>query len=223
MFITAVKTCIVEALDAGFAALASSPIDTSLDLVPNNITIEYPLEVVEWPSILVQFRPSKVQWTGLNPDYYTQYPSGVTISGINYSAVNVTRTCFFEGAIDLQIMAMHSEERDKLWDSVTNLILIGPGSPASNAFYQSITNNDLVALTLLGSTYTPLGDTITAGTPWSPEELTYEASVRIQCIGQFFGTKYDYREPIVEEVSVSGSAYIGQNTDTGIFFNENIH
>ena len=205
MFITAVKTAIVEALDAGFNALATTPINTSLDLVPNSITIEYPLELVEWPSILVQFRPSKVQWFGLNPDSYTTLTSGMTISGTTYSGSNSTRPGYFEGSIDLQIMAMHSEERDRLLDSVSNLILMGQGSPASSAFYASIQANNLIGMTLLPSTYTPLGDSISAGTPWSPEELTYEASVRMSCVGDIYETKYDYSVPNITKITVTGT------------------
>jgi len=211
MFITAVKTAVVEALDAGFNALSINPSDTSLDLTPNSITIEYPLELVEWPAILVQFRPSRIQWSGLNPDVYTVAPSGITISGNNYPGDNSTRTGYFEGSIDLQIMAMHSEERDRLWDSVTNLILMGNGSPASTAFYASIYANDLVGMTLLPDTYTPLGDSITTGTPWSPEELTYEASVRISCIGDFYSTKYDYLVPQITKITSSGTIYTPPN------------
>jgi len=221
MFITAVKTAIVEALNAGFSALASAPVDNSLDLTPNSITIEYPLEMVEWPSMLVQFRPSKIQWSGLNPDSYTTVSSGVTISGVNYPADNSTRTGYFEGSIDLQIMAMHSEERDRLWDSMTNLILMGQGSPASAAFYNSILNNDLVGLTLLPSTFTPLGDSISAGTPWSPEELTYEASIRINCIGDFYESKYDYLVTKVTKVSTTQSGITSSGSNPPVFSVQN--
>jgi len=208
MFITAVKTAIIEALNAGFSSLASSPIDTSLDLTPNSITIEYPLEMVEWPAMFVQFRPSKVQWFGLNPDSYVVSTTGIPISGTSYPATNVTRNGYFEGNIDLQIMAMHSEERDRLFDSVSNLILMGGGSVASTAFYNSIANNDLVGMTILPSTFNILGDSVSAGTPWSPEELTYEASLRISCIGDFYTTKYNYLVPQVTAVVASGTEYI---------------
>jgi hypothetical protein len=208
MFITAVKTAIAEALDAGFNAInVGTPSDTSIDLTPNSITIEYPLELVAWPTILIHFRATKVQWHGLQPDVYSVAPSGITISGVTYSGTNVDRSGYFEGNIDLQIMAMHSEERDRLMDSVANLILMGHGSAASTAFYQSILNNSLVGLTLLPSTYTSLGDSISAGTPWSPEELTYEASMRISCIGDFYATKYDYVIPQITNISTSGTPY----------------
>lgn len=208
MFITAVKTAIVEALDAGFNTInPGTPSDTSLDLTPNSITIEYPLELVAWPTILVHFRTTKVQWHGLQPDTYSVAPSGIVISGTTYSGTNVDRSGYFEGNIDLQIMAMHSEERDRLMDSVANMILMGQGSAGSYAFYQSILNNSLVGLTLLPSTYTSLGDSISAGTPWSPEELTYEASIRIQCIGDFYATKYDYTVPQITTIATSGTPY----------------
>jgi len=208
MFVTAVKTAIVEALEAGFNTLHTGiPSDNSIELTPNSITIEYPLELVAWPTILVQFRASKVQWFGLNPDSYSTASGGITISGTTYSGTTVTRNGYFEGSIDLQIMAMHSEERDRLMDSVTNLILMGGGSAGSSAFYNSIYNNDLVGLTLLPSTYANLGDSISSGTPWSPEELTYEASIRIQCIGDFYETKYNYVSPQITKISASGTPY----------------
>jgi len=196
MFLTATKTAIVEALVSGFQQLASGPSNTSLDLVPNSITIEYPLQQVLWPAIFVQFRPDKVQWTGLMPDQYTTAVSG---------SVTTSRMGYFEGSVDLQIMAMHSEERDKLWDSVVNLVLMGAGSPASTAFYDSIANNDLVSLTFLPDTVTPLGDTVSPGTPFSPEELTYEASVRLRCIGTYSESKYNYPSIAVDEITVSGT------------------
>jgi len=208
MFTTAVKTAIVEALDAGFSALSSYPSNNSLDLTPNSITIEYPLELVEWPAIFVQFRPSKIQWSGLNADLYTAASGGITISGQNYPGTVSSRNGYFEGSIDLQIMAMHSEERDRLYDSVTSLILMGAGSPASSAFRTSIVNNDLIGMTLLMDTFTPLGDSVSAGTPWSPEELTYEASVRINCIGDFYENKYDYLLPQVTKVIASGTQQV---------------
>jgi len=199
MFITGVKTSIVEALNAGFDALGERTSNTTLELTPNSVTIEYPLEEVAWPAVFVQFRPSKSQWTGLGPDQLT------TISGVG---INSTRQLYFEGSLDLQILAMHSEERDRLWDSLVNLITMDPGSPGSYAFYNSINQNNLIALTLLPGTVTSLGDTVSPGTPFSPEELTYEAGIRINCIGETFETKYDQLFQPISEVTVSGTAEI---------------
>jgi len=198
MFITGVKVALVEALNAAFDALGARANNTTKDLTPKSITIEYPMQEVEWPAIFVQFRPTKVQWSGLHPDTWT------VVSGVG----TTSRIGYFEGNIDLQIIALHSEERDRLWDSLYNLVLMNPGSPASHAFYNSLNSNDLVGITLLPSIVANLGDTVAMGTPFSPEELTYEASVRINCVGDFFEHKYDYEDVVVTAVTVSGQQIV---------------
>jgi hypothetical protein len=203
MFTTGVKISIIEGLVAGFNALnptGALPSSTSLDLTPNSVTIEYPLEEVQWPAIYVQFRPTKSQWTGLNPDVFT------TVSG--QSTSSSTRQIYFEGVIDFQILAMHSEERDRLQDSLYNLILMDPTSPASLAFYTSINANDLVAMTILESTVTTIGDSVSLGTPYSAEELTYESTLRVQCVGQAYETKYDNVYQNISAVTTSGSMFV---------------
>ena len=221
MFVTAVKTAIVEALTAGFNVLnAGTPSNTSLDLTPNSITIEYPLEPVQWPAIFVQFRPNKIQWSGINPNNYSTFASGITISGVTYSGTLTSRTGYFEGNIDLQIMAMHSEERDRLFDSVTNMILMDTVSPASVAFTQSIANNNLVGMTLRLDTIAPLGDSVSAGTPFSPEELTYEASIRVGCVGDFYENKYQIIYPQVTKITATGTEVPNIYTTSGTPFTE---
>lgn len=201
MFTTAVKIAIVEALNDAFDALGARATSTTKDLTPKSVTIEYPMQEVQWPAIFIQFRPTRVQWSGLYPDEWIVH-SGTTISGSQAQTVN--RTGYYEGNIDLQILAMHSEERDRLWDSLYNLVLMNPNSPGSQAFYNSLNANDLVGITTLPSTVTSLGDVVSPGTPFSPEELTYEASIRIQCVGDFYEGKYDYDLASLTAVTVSG-------------------
>lgn len=210
MLITGVKIAIVEALVAGFNAINPAPANrqvgipssTTLDLTPNSVTIEYPKEMAHWPAVFVQFRPSKTQWSGLYPDTYT-LPSGQQLYGAQ--AAKLDRTGYFEGSIDLQILALTSEERDQLWDTLYNLILMNPGNPGSYAFYQSLANNNLIGMTILQSTVQTLGDTVAPGTPWSPEEFSYEASVRVQCVGDFYETKFDNLVPTIQTVLLSGT------------------
>ena len=203
MFVTAVKIAMIEALVAGFNALNPAsgnnqlgiPSDTSLDLTPNSVTIEYPMEEIKWPAVYVQFRPTKTQWTGL-------YPDVATVTSVSGSQMN--RWGYFEGNIDLQILALRSEERDRLLDGLYNLVLMNPGSPGSTAFYNSLNGNDLLGITILPGTVKALGDTVGPGTPFSPEELTYEASIRIQCVGDVYEDKYIYTVPNITAVTLSG-------------------
>jgi hypothetical protein len=199
MFITAAKVTLVEAIDAAFSALGQSSKNSTIDLVPRSVTIEYPIEEIEWPAIYVQFRPRLTQYTGLYPDEF----SPVTDQNNNVIAWDEIRQCYFEGSFDLQILAMTSEERDKIWETVTNLILMGGISPGSIAFFDSIANNDLIAMTISDGQVLQVGDTVSPGTPWSPEELTYEASIRVNCIGEFYQNKYNLQLLPLSDVTVT--------------------
>jgi hypothetical protein len=185
MFITAAKIATVEAITSAFNAIGPASSNVTVDLVPRSVTIEYPVEEIEWPAVYVQFRPTITQWTGLSPDLYAPMQSnGVTTS---YDQV---RHGYFEGVFDLQILAMASEERDKIWETLINFFLMNGIAPSSTAFYASIAANDLIGMTFAQGSILQVGDTVSPGTPWSPEELTYETTLRIKCIGEFYENKY---------------------------------
>ncbi len=179
-----------------------TPNNITEELTPTQFNIEYPLIEASWPSIYVHFTPITTQWTGLDPNFY------YVVSGTN---IVCDRQIYFEGYIDFQILAMASEERDKLADSIDNLILFDTLSAGSTAFYDSLYEDDLVGLTILSSKTRPLGDTIVPGTPFSAEALSYEATIRVQCIGQAYEPKYDYNPPILNSVVVSGMTTYGTN------------
>jgi hypothetical protein len=204
MFITAVKIAIIEGIDAGFAALGPVSSNTTTDLVPRAVTIEYPVEEIEWPAIYVQFRPSITQYTGLNPNTYSPIvdENGDTV------AWESIRQGYFEGSFDLQILAMSSEERDKIWETLINLFTMNDMSPGSTALYQSIVHNDLIAITLQQGSIIQVGDTVSPGTPWSPEELSYEATIRIKCIGEFYENKYNQELLPVSAINVTANIVV---------------
>lgn len=183
MFITAVKTQLVEALNLGFSALGPNSQSEGIELVPRSVTINYPEESVDWPAILVQFRStSNVQWTGLDPDNYVPItPNG----GPGTPQWTGQRAIYFEGAVDLTVLALASEERDRLWDTLYDLVLMNPLNPASVAFYGALSSSDLIGMTFNPALVEPIGDVINQGTPWDPDEFTYEASVRLLCIGTY--------------------------------------
>lgn len=178
------------------------PSVTTNELTPTKFNIEYPLVEASWPSVYVHFTPITTQWTGLDPDFY------YVVSGTN---IVCDRQIYFEGYIDFQILALASEERDRLADSIDNLILFDVASPASTAFYNSIYEDDLVGITILSSKTRPIGDTIVPGTPFSAEMLSYEATIRVQCVGQAYEPKYDYNAPILSSIVVSGISTYNTN------------
>ncbi len=211
MYRTAVKTTLITALAAYINTTnpgsafpqGNIPNNTTEELTPTKFNIEYPLVEASWPSIYVHFTPITTQWTGLDPNFY------YIVSGTN---IVCDRQIYFEGYIDFQILAMASEERDRLADSIDNLILFDEFSTGSTAFYNSIYADPLVGMTILSSKTRPIGDTIVPGTPFSAEALSYEATIRAQCVGQAYEPKYDYNPTILHSIVVSGMTTYGVNS-----------
>jgi len=183
MFLTAVKTAMVEALEMAFDAditqVGEKPI-------PRRITIEYAEAEQDWPFILVQVRPTTIKWTGIVPDEY--------IKAEPVDEVNPWRSIrqgYFEASVMLQIMALTSGERDQIWDSVVKLLMMGRKRESSKDFFKSIEEQDLIGITVQEGTVLPIGDTVSQGTPWNPETIAYEASVQFEIVGRFYADEYD--------------------------------
>lgn len=145
----------------------------SLDLAPHYIGIQYPVKEIQWPCMVIQFHPNKVEYAGLSPDSYTP------VLGSNPATMSAIRTIYFEGAWDISIVSTSGAERDRLWDTLFDVFLMDPLNPASNAFYGNFDNYDLMSATLLKGTIEPLGDSIGGQVPWNENLLAYEASVRM--------------------------------------------
>lgn len=209
MFITAAKIATVEAIESAFAALGNMSSNITKDLVPRSVTIEYPVEEVEWPAIYVQFRPTLTQYTGLDPDTFAEIITNGDITGWEQ-----IREGYFEGAFDLQILAMSSEERDKIWETIINFFIMNGMSPGSSAFYSSISANDLISITFAQGSILQVGDTVSPGTPWSPEELTYETTMRIKCVGEFYENKYNVELSPVSSVELIGTLLADNISET---------
>jgi len=177
------------------------------------VDIEYPEDAIDWPGLFVQFRPSSVSWTGINPDGFT----------LNDSSTEYTkfRRGSFEGYFDLSILALSSQERDRLWDSLVELFLFGRDSPATAPFFDTVNSHDLVALTILETAVEPLGDQSSLGTPWDPNILTYEASLRVNVVGQFWADVYNQKllplSAITVRPYVEGQEVFPPNDDQGIW------
>jgi hypothetical protein len=173
MFLSGVKAAIIEGLDAVYGAGYQG------DISVKSIGIDYPMKEKEWPAIFVQFRPSKIEWTGINPKNFEES------SDPDWDWENV-QFCNFEGDIDLQILALTSQERDRIWDAVVQMVLMGRGRADTALFYTVIEGHDLISMTLQQTTLSATGDVVAPGTPWGPDSMAYEASLRLHCTGQFY-------------------------------------
>lgn len=190
MFIVAAKTAIVEALRAvWFISESENELNTELKAsdrpYPRRVTIEYPEEPEDWPFILVQLRPVNISWTGITPD---EIINAGTEESPSFKRIRQGR---FEATCMLQIIALSSEERDRMWDNVVNLLLLGRTRNPTDNFYSVIDTHDLVGMTIMEGSVRPVGDSISMGTPWDPEVLTYEAAIEFDIVGIFYADEYN--------------------------------
>lgn len=233
MFLVAVKTAIVESLrsvwfdeqNVGQEAHIWNPqLDDNDTPLPRRITLEYPEEAEDWPVILIQVRPSTVQWTGIMPDEVIDASLEDGSQPIDYSttadpSVNpsptykLIRQGRFEANVMLQVLALTSMERDRMWDNLVKLLMMGRKKAATNNFYTTLDTHDLVGMTVMEGSITPIGDSIGQGTPWDPELLTYEAALEFQVIGTFYADEYS--EDLVPLTAAKAFEYIAWDGNTG--------
>lgn len=227
MFLVAAKAAIVESLrsvwfvnqNVGQEAHNINPdLDVNpADPAPRRITLEYPIEAEDWPTVLVQVRPTVVEWTGISPDEVIDASTedgqpAIDRSTTADSAVNpnpsykLIRQGRFEGSCMLQILALTSMERDRMWDNIVKLLMMGRKKSATNNFYTTLAGHDLIGLTVMEGSIRPVGDSIGPGTPWDPEQLTYEAAVEFDMVGTFYAD--EYTEDLVPLKSAEAFEYI---------------
>jgi len=194
MFLTATKLALVEALRSIWydnqnvgqeAHDFGSDLTVNDEPLPRRVFIEYPEEAHSWPAVLVQVRPSVVEWTGITPDEILNLG---TDDAQHYVRIRQGR---FEASVMLQILSTTSLERDRLWDNLVKLILMGRKRAAPNNFYQTIENHDLIGITVMEGSVNAVGDSIVLGTPWDGELLTYESAIEFPIVGLFFADEYN--------------------------------
>lgn len=190
MFIVPAKTALVEALrSVWFIDQDGNEINPELTPLdrpyPRRITIEYAEEPEDWPFILVQFRPTLITWTGITPDEI--YNAGDEEN----PAFKRVRQGRFEASCMLQIIALSSEERDRMWDNCIQLLMLGKTRNPTSNFFSILDSHDLIGMTVMEGQIRPVGDSIGVGTPWDADVLTYEAALEFDITGIFYADEYN--------------------------------
>jgi len=191
MFLTATKVAIVESLRSVWFDgnqdnnKNKNRLNKNDEPYPRRITIEYPEEAHDWPFILVQIRPTIIEWTGIMPDEI------IEMGPDDAKVFKRIRQGKFEATCMLEIYATESQTRDRIWDNLVNILLMGRKKDPLRNFYTTLEQHDLVGITVMEGAVRNIGDTISAGTPWSEELLTYEAAIEFDMVGIFFADEYN--------------------------------
>lgn len=165
LIITPAKKLIIQALRSTFVALYPNSKMASM-----NINIEYPYKTEHYPGIWVRFSPHKLQSSGIDP---ARQGNGEIFS-----------VWQFEGTFNLVIIALTSKERDLISDGVIEAYAFAAQMPTASPFYTTITNSDLINMSLQQDILTAGGQTETIGTPWDDDKIAYEDRYSFEVVGQ---------------------------------------
>jgi hypothetical protein len=153
-----------------------------------NISLEYPLERLHYPSIWVQFSITKLNRTGLGHEVQVQDPATQKWSFI--------QEWMFMGRITLTVLALDSVTRDQISDAlIAQLAFARPPElllskqqedvKQNRTLISALDENPYVAMTLQLDTIIPGGQTASMGTPFKEDILTYEDNYSFDLVGHF--------------------------------------
>lgn len=182
--IQAVKTATVQSMRDALQGVSLFNKDQAIF-----ITLDYPMEQIQFPGIWVQFSISKLNRAGIGHEITVQNPQTKEWSFI--------QEWTFEGRTTLTVCALKSLDRDRLADAlIANLafartpeiLLTKPGADTKKyrSLITALDENPYIALTLQLDTIIPGGQSASQGTPWGDEAaLIYEDSYSFDMVGQF--------------------------------------
>lgn len=183
--IQTVKNGVIEAIQGALQ-------NTSLNLNDQAayVGMEYPMEPLQYPGVWVQFSITKLNRAGVGHEVTV---NDGTTDNPKWAFV---QEWIFEGRVTLSVAATKSLDRDRLSDSIIatlgfarppDMVLMDPtkNTRQAKSLLSILDENPYLAITLQLDTLIPGGQTVTVGTPWKDDLLTYEDSYAFDCIGQF--------------------------------------
>lgn len=174
MFITHLKTALVEALKRTFDATYSEA-----DFRNLRVSIEYPNERQDYPGIWVDFDvEGQLENMGVDHREY------VVVNEAENSSRKVMRWRF-QGYASFTIVALSSFERDRLFDEVVRIMAFGTESEVTAKFRNYIEDNEFLAMNFDFDQIGISGTSALPGTPWQTDEVIYEVTIRMECLGEF--------------------------------------
>lgn len=204
-----VKTALVQALRDVF----TNHIDSLL--AKTKVTIDYPLDRADYPTIIVRFFERDLRNMGVGHIESIRDANGVVTKYKHY---------FYTGDIEFGILALSSLDRDLLSDSLVEIISMGNLAGYTNQFFERIyapssepTSPDYDPYT--GYHFINLNTDQIQGfgenqqiAPWMAEDvLVYQCSYRIGITGEFYSLPPAATFGIIEQVDAF--PYMGENGD----------
>lgn len=143
------------------------------------ITLDYPIQKQQYPSIWVDFEPlGSLSLVGIGHSEYVE--QGPEISREMYR-------WRFAGHLSFTAVAMTSLERDRLCDAIIRVLAFSR-TAAMSQFRTTIEGGELIALNVDFDQVELRGFSVSPGTPWGTDELVYEGTIAMEIAGEFVNT-----------------------------------
>jgi hypothetical protein len=177
------------------------------------ITMEYPIEKTNYPSVWVDWEPegdlaaSGVDGAMIDPT--SHYAPDLYGNGLPYYS------WVFEGYVTFTCAALSSLQRDSLLDEVVRVISFGNISPITAQFRSTIENDDTIGVTPQWDKLGQRGFSV-GPSPWGGAEQVYEGTLALQATGNYNAQPTLAPERITQIVA-TWTEDVGSQTTTQTF------
>jgi hypothetical protein len=140
------------------------------------IGTEFPIKETQYPSIYVTYSEGIVKNAGIG-NFEMQTMEDLTVQKVLHWR--------FEGAVNFNIFAKTSMDREMLSAGVLNILAFGKEIPEFKIFWDEIYDADWVVMQMIGDNPRPTGDS-TEIAPWSQTETVYTRGYQVAVMGDFY-------------------------------------
>lgn len=169
---THIKTALTKGMRDVFDAEYPDP-----ELQGLKVSIEWPVDKQDYPSIWVDFEPSRdLQIAGINHIEYGNPGAG--------NARTPYRRWRFAGFAAFTIAALTSLERDRIFDAVVRDFAFTTDT-GGGQLRKFVEGNEFIAFDVNWDEIGHAGMAATMGTPWGTDDTIYEITVRLGLQGEF--------------------------------------
>jgi len=143
-----------------------------------NITPEFPMKPQDYPAIWVDFSDTEpLERAGI--DHHE------IILDDQQNARAITRYRF-GGEFSFTVAALSSLEMARLYDQLVRVLsFTGVGDTPADEFKSAVEANDLIDILFSWDVLSPSPGDTNPGTPWGSNEVIYEKTLTIPCIGTY--------------------------------------
>lgn len=156
------------------------------------VSIEYPVQAQDYPSIWVDFEES----------------IPLTTAGIAHQEYdddgNPMLRWKFEGDVSYTIAAMSSLERDRIYDEVVRVMAFSRSHDYLSPFRDFIESNQYIAMNMNFDEIEVHGNAAAPGTPWDTDEVIYEKTVSMHILGEFVTSIADGNLAPLSKIIIQG-------------------